>query len=50
MKTMFSAVIHALLLVNAPAVDACSCGNYPTVCTPTKAPMRKAVHSPNVGA
>ena len=32
MKTLFSAVILALIFLNAPAVDACSCGNYPTVC------------------
>lgn len=32
MKTLFSAVILALLLVNAPVVDACSCGGYPTPC------------------
>src|SRR5829696_9002789 len=32
MKTLFSAVIFALLLLNAPAVDACSCGRYPAVC------------------
>jgi len=32
MKTLFSAVILALLLLNAPAVDAYSCGRYPTVC------------------
>ncbi|HEX7334104.1 MAG TPA: carboxypeptidase-like regulatory domain-containing protein [Pyrinomonadaceae bacterium] len=32
MKILFSAVILVLLLLNAPAVDACSCGNYPTPC------------------
>jgi hypothetical protein len=32
MKTLFSAVILVLLLLNAPAVDACSCAGYPAVC------------------
>ena len=32
MKTLFSAVVLALLLLNAPAVDACSCGGYATPC------------------
>ena len=32
MKILFSAVILALLLFNAPAVEACSCAGYPTVC------------------
>jgi hypothetical protein len=32
MKILFSAVILVLLLLNAPAVDACSCAGYPTVC------------------
>lgn len=32
MKTLFSAIILALLLLNAPVVDACSCGGHPAVC------------------
>ena len=32
MKTLFSAVILGVVLLNAPAVDACSCGRYPAVC------------------
>lgn len=32
MKTLFAAVILALLLLNAPVVEACSCGRYPTIC------------------
>ena len=32
MKTLFSAVIFALLLLNAPVVNACSCSGYPAVC------------------
>ena len=32
MKILFSAVIVAFMLFNAPAVDDCSRGNYPTVC------------------
>jgi len=32
MKTLFSVVTFALLVLNAPAVEACSCGGYPTIC------------------
>jgi len=32
MKILFSAVILALLLVNAPGVDACTCARHPAVC------------------
>lgn len=32
MKTLLSAIVLALLLLTAPAVYACSCGSYPTVC------------------
>jgi hypothetical protein len=31
-KTLFPAFALALLLLNAPAIYACSCGDYPTVC------------------
>ena len=32
MKPLFSALVLALLLFNARAIDACSCGGYPSVC------------------
>ena len=32
MKALFPAFALALLLLNAPAIYACSCGGYPTVC------------------
>ena len=32
MKTLFPAVIFVLLILNAPAVDACSCGGHPSPC------------------
>ena len=32
MKPLFSAVVFALLLLNAHAIDACSCGGYATAC------------------
>ena len=32
MKLIFPAVVLTLLVLNAPAVDACSCGGYPTIC------------------
>lgn len=32
MKILFPAVVVILLLLNAPAVEACSCGGYPSIC------------------
>jgi len=32
MKTLFPAFVLALVLLNAPAICACSCSGYPTVC------------------
>ena len=32
MKTLFGAIILVLLLLSAPAISACSCAGYPTVC------------------
>lgn len=37
MRILFPAVVVILLLLNAPAVEACSCGGYTTICGAYKA-------------